>query len=46
MKIIDLFFPSQIKCVTCGVETNTYGICENCEKNKLFITLCNSKFMY
>ena len=30
MGVIDLFFPRQVKCVTCGEEVNKFGICEKC----------------
>lgn len=36
MGVIDLFFPRQVKCVTCGDEVDKFGICENCVK---FLTL-------
>lgn len=39
MSIVDLLFPSNIKCVTCGDETNKIGICEECLK---YLTLVPS----
>ena len=31
MRLRDLFFPPAAKCVMCGMETNSYGLCESCE---------------
>jgi ComF family protein len=32
MGVIDLFFPKQVKCVTCGQEVDKFGICEKCSR--------------
>lgn len=37
MSIIDLFFPTQIKCIFCGKETSEFGICEECYSKLPFI---------
>jgi len=37
MQCLDLFFPRQVKCVTCGFETNRFGICDECIKMLEFI---------
>jgi len=37
MKIIDLFFPRQVKCVFCGKETREFGICDECYSHLPFI---------
>lgn len=29
MKLIDIFFPQNIKCIICGKEDNEYGICDD-----------------
>ena len=32
MSIIDLLFPSQVKCLNCGVEVDKLALCDNCIK--------------
>lgn len=32
MGVIDLFFPRQVKCVTCSEEVDKFGICEKCAR--------------
>lgn len=34
---MELLFPKQVKCVTCGNETNKFGICDKCIKEFSFI---------
>ncbi|MBE5736254.1 MAG: ComF family protein [Clostridiales bacterium] len=38
MAIIDLFFPSHIKCIFCGEETKAIAICDKCYASLPFIT--------
>ena len=37
MSIIDLLFPSQVKCLNCGVEVDKLALCDNCIKYLTFI---------
>ena len=37
MSIIDMLFPSQVKCLNCGVETSKLAICDKCIKNLTII---------
>ena len=32
MSIIDLLFPSQVKCLNCGIEVDKLALCDNCIK--------------
>ena len=38
MRIIDIFFPQNVKCIICGREDNRYGLCEECYNSLPFIT--------
>lgn len=38
MKILDLLFPQNIKCIFCGKEDDNYGICDDCYAKIPFIT--------
>lgn len=37
MRILDLFFPRQAKCIFCSKETSTLGICDDCYEHMPFI---------
>ena len=37
MSILDLFFPTQVKCVFCNAETPKFGICKKCYEALPFI---------
>lgn len=37
MKVIDIFFPSNIKCIFCGDEDYKHGICDKCLENLPYI---------
>lgn len=38
MKILDMLFPQNVKCIFCGKESNNLGICDRCYEKIPFIT--------
>ena len=38
MKLIEFFFPQNVKCLFCKTEDGGYGICDKCRSNLPFIS--------